>query len=181
MRRFVPNPPQQFVNPSTGARWVGTGPMLEAGIRSRRNPKWQKLESNYARLFVGLSQQIGYKAPYPEIDPKLVYDAVEGIRTRQAAAAYGASFITQLGHWIDEETGELVPETSLQIIIYYLGGKEKNWTAFKKNIKTLAEELLFSARQKSIIVEYVRDGRVVETKMVSLTKAEQKKIADKVR
>jgi len=153
---FIPNPCGEFRNPKTGKIWIPD----EEPKTFRKNPfeysDWGPPSS--ARLFVGLRVGRG-EFEGEEIDPEEVRDATMEVRLEQVGEEYGASFISQKGHWYDKKKKEVVPEDSLQIFLY---PGDEGWEKFKKNVKALAEELADRFGQESIIMEFQHEGRVVE-------------------
>lgn len=176
------DPEEEFVNTETGMKFVpNEEPQIitddEEDEEFAENPDWDEWgKPNYAKLFVGLSMQIGHAQPYPVVNPELIRAAVRGVRMNQVGREYGSTFISQTGDWVDPDTGDVVEEDSLQIIFYPGGSEFDNWDEFKANIREVAEFLLHTALQKSIIFEFTRDGEGELVGAVSLSPEEIEEI-----
>jgi hypothetical protein len=176
-RKKIPAPDyidQNYVFAFGGKVWVPTEPAELINFTGMKfNPAmWSdKWKQNMARLFVGLTAGRDFPPALKkgkEIADDLVFGYVSHIRRKQVGGYYGASFVSQIGHWIDEKYRELeyspeealVEEKSLQIIIFPAPTESENLEVFERNIRELAEFLLEVLAQNSIIVEWTTNGKV---------------------
>lgn len=151
-----------------GAYWIPTGRPTLTGFRP--NPaEWESWgKTTKATLFVGLKtgrRTSLFHAKGIKIPERMVYSLVFGVRTDQVGVQYGSSFIRQMGHYIPP--GARSPgqehrrrEPSMQIVVFPAPGE--SWSAFRRNIREVAEAYIEDLAQQSVIVEFVRDGRVEE-------------------
>jgi len=159
-----------------GSRFIPTGKPTMVGARP--NPtKWQSWgRTTKASILVGLKagrNARGFRKG-DAIPERLIYRMVFGIRTEQVGREYGASFVRQRGHYIPEKARRIGAEPtrrepSVQVIVF--PGEHEKWTAFRRHIRFLANEILDWLAQESVIIEYVRNGRIMEVgKLVWKTK-----------
>lgn len=149
-----------------GSRFIPVGRPKLAGARP--NSSWESWgKTTKATILVGLRAgrtAAGYKKGQ-KIPERRVYRLVFGVRTDQVGREYGASFVSQLGHYIPEKARKIGTEPkrrepSMQVIVF--PGVGENWRTFKRNIRELANEILDWLAQESVIIEYVKDGRIDE-------------------
>jgi hypothetical protein len=103
-----------------------------------------------ARVFVGLS--VGQTPTYSVED---VVKTTESIRREQGLLP-DATFIAQKGLYTDSETGKVVRENSVQIIIFDVDGMAQQ--AFTDKIVQLARGLREHFKQQSVIIEIQNRG-----------------------
>lgn len=150
-----------------GSRWIPMG--RPAVIGYRPNPiEWESWgKPSKAVLFVGL--KAGRKTRLfvkgTKFLPRDMYGAVFAVRVDQVGTKYGSSFVKQQGHYIPryaKVTGEETKrrEESLQIILF--PAKNERWGMFRRHVRSLVNTLARDFGQKSIIVEFVKDGVVEE-------------------
>ena len=118
-----------------------------------------------ARLFVGLN--VGQKTAFSRDE---VVDILVKVRKKQKALP-DASILSQLGVYTDSETGALVKEPSVQIVVIDVVGKTKG--AFVKEMKELGEVLREKLKQQLVILEIQKSG--VVTDVYAITASEKKK------
>lgn len=141
------------------------GKLYIVGEEAQENPKvtWA------ARLFVGLN--VGGK-PKWKIDD--VVKVVRRIRTAQGHSP-NLSFIAQKGIFRSSDTGKVVEEDSVQIIII---GSGESKAEFGEDMLLLAEEIASALKQEKVVVEIQRNGISVETYGVA-PKAKPKRGTDR--
>jgi hypothetical protein len=151
-----------------GSGWVPDEKPAVVGFRP--NPgDWEGWgKTSKATIFVGLKS--GRKTRFlPEIGTRLpervVYSLAFGVRTDQVGTSYGGSFIKQKGHYIPPTAMSPGPERkrredSIQVVVF--PAPDEPWRQFKKNIFELGDAYLDDLAQESVIVEFVKDGRVEE-------------------
>lgn len=128
------------------------GVMLGAEER-KKNPVNQYSEGGLsARLFVGLNVR-----EKPKYTLQQIVEATIEIRRKQNQRP-DATFLAQKGVYTDSDTGLLVDEDSVQIIIIDIAGTPEE--EFKKYMTDLAEELRTRFEQKEVIVEIQFKGVV---------------------
>lgn len=149
-----------------GSRFIPVGRPTLAGARP--NSAWESWgKTTKATILVGLKAGRaggGFKKGQ-KIEPRRIYRLVFGVRTDQVGREYGASFVSQRGHYIPEKARKIGTETkrrepSMQVIVF--PGQGESWGRFKRNIRELADEILNWLAQESVIIEYVRNGRIEE-------------------
>jgi len=134
------------------------------------NPKeWESWgKPTFVRLFVGL--KAGRNTEYFDKGDRILLDTIYGavwkVRVSQVGKKYGSSFIKQVGHYIDPEKPmpkreKEAREDSMQIIIY--PSDMETWEEFQENISELVDEFLEVLAQNSVIVEWTKNGRVVDS------------------
>lgn len=163
-RRNVPEGYRTFPN---GGVWVPSEstPSLVGANPPKDWDSWGK--TTKATLFVGL--HVGHEGTgWPighRIPDRMIYGTVYDIRIGQVGTKHGASFVQQKGHYIPPEATEPGPEEairepSMQVVIFPAASKDftEPWDVFKRNIKELATAFLDEMGQKSVIIEFVKDG-----------------------
>lgn len=162
--KAIPNAARTFPD---GSMWVPTGNPVIAGARP--NPgvwtSWGK--PTRATLFVGLTVGRATETFHKgmKIPDRLLYGLVYEVRISQVGTEYGASFVRQKGHYIPPEATRPGPEKrrredSMQIVLY--PAPTEKWATFRRNVSALTDDILDFLGQDSVIVEYVKDGRIVE-------------------
>jgi hypothetical protein len=112
-----------------------------------------------ARLFVGLSVR---DTPTYSIDD--VVRATVEVRKQQGASP-DASFLVQRGVYTHGDSGQVVTENSVQIIILDFEGRSR--AAFTEDVVGLAERLRQKLQQESVIVEIQERGVVQDVYSVT--------------
>jgi hypothetical protein len=154
---FNNSPFKIFIPNRGGVRFIPHGPFLYplAGA-TRMNPfaRLLKYGPNFAaRMFVGLS--VGKKGVYT------VQDVVSKVRDflKVNEWAEDSTFIAQRGVFT-ENKGEknecVVPEKSVQVVVFKQDSGPE--VKFKPLMKKLALHLCRDMRQKSVILDYQRNG-----------------------
>jgi len=156
---FNNNPFRIFVPKRGGFSFVPRGPMSFYGTRLNPKVDWlsKKTPNFSARFFVGLS--VGHKPTWT------VADVVKKTRAflRDSQWKEDSSFIAQRGVYTEDEPEDeqgtkrrVVSEHSVQIVLFKAdAGTEPDFAVI---VEKLAEHLCRILRQKSIIVDYQRNG-----------------------
>lgn len=177
--RYVENPvrpagsPRQFLNPGVvdvgdGMLWVPDGPKMVFGPEPNPRERWESWgKTTRATLFVGLKveRSTEFFDKGRKLAPIAVYGSIFNVRTSQVGVRYGGTFVQAKGHYIPKRARKVGQERrrredSMQITLF--PGKGETWAEFKRNIADVIEVVLDELGQESVIVEFMRDGRVTD-------------------
>lgn len=130
---------------------------------------WSKKLSpaDRAVLFIGRDATRGSKK-WPkgsQIPLVSLADEVSDFRSVKAKAG-GASVVSQLGRYVPRKgplKGTMVRERSVSITV--IREPHETWSAFTRNIRDLAKQMVAKYGQYEIFVDFVRGGRTVETRI----------------
>jgi hypothetical protein len=126
-----------------------------------------------ARIFVGLN--VGKVEKWTKQD---AIDVVVHVRKKQKALP-DASIMSQTGLYTDSETGALIQEPSLQIIVLETSGKTKK--VFLREMTELADALRKELEQQVVILELQLSGVVTDVYEVKPAKKRKRKKRGKAR
>jgi hypothetical protein len=152
----------------TGAPRVVTYQRRQGAVQW--NPAyWSKrlAPADRAVIYVGRDSTRGSKK-WPkgtQIPLASLADEVSDFRAASAKAG-GASVVSQLGRYVPREgplRGRMVRERSVSVTV--IREPHENWGAFTRNIRDLAKQMVAKYGQYEIFVDFVRNGRTVETRI----------------
>lgn len=149
---FIPTGPPRVVAYDRGAvRWNPVYWSRRLAPRDR------------AVIVVGLHATRGSRQ-WPKssrIPGRLIADKVSDFRSKDARAG-GASVVSQFGRWFDAAKGRIVRERSVSVTV--LREPNETWASFKAGVRRLAEQLCHDMGQHAVYVDYIRGGRLAETR-----------------
>jgi hypothetical protein len=137
---------------------------------SHWNPAyWSKkmAPADRAVLYVGRDATRGSKQ-WPKgstIPLGRLADEVSDYRSERARAG-GATVVSQLGRYVPRKgplKGKIVREKSVSVAV--IREPHETWGAFVRNVRDLAKMLVAKYGQYEIFVDFIRNGRTVETRV----------------
>ena len=137
---------------------------------ARWNPAyWSKslAPADRAVLFIGRDSTRGSKR-WPKgtmIPVSRLADEVSDYRSAKALAG-GATVVSQLGRYVPRSgplKGRLVREKSVSVTV--IREPHESWAKFTRNVRDLAKLLVAKYGQYEIFVDFVRNGRTVESRV----------------
>ena len=155
-----------------GAVFIPTGPPRVTGHRqgsAQWNPAhWSSklIPMDRATLAVGLHSTRGSKA-WPKgttVPVKLIADETSVWRSTNAKAG-GATVVSQLGRYVPRtgpDKGRIIRERSVSVTVFR--EPHESWAAFQKSIRDLAKFLVARYGQWEVFVDFIRNGRTVESR-----------------
>jgi hypothetical protein len=110
-----------------------------------------------ARIIVGLKRR-----GRPQVKLDEIVRHVRKVRTHQVGDP-SSTFLTQRGLYKHEESGKVVDEPGVQVILLNVPPAKVRVPLFRTHVAELAESLARTFQQESVIVEIQRNGIVVQT------------------